>query len=92
MPAPQFGPEELTRILVDRVGLAEEAIPPDLDTTFTELGLDSLARVEVVLAIQQDHGVPVSDEDAQRFLTLRDPIEFVGQRLQVTEVVPSGAH
>ena len=92
MSAQQFGLQELTRILVDRVGLAEDAIPPDLDTTFSELGLDSLARVEVVLAMQQDHGIPVSDEDAQRFVALRDPIEFVGRRLPVKEVVVSGAH
>jgi acyl carrier protein len=92
MSAQQFGLQELTRILVDRVGLAEDAIPPDLDTTFSELGLDSLARVEVVLAMQQDHGIPVPDEDAQRFVALRDPIEFVGRRRPVKEVVVSGAH
>ena len=92
MSAQQFGLQELTRILVDRVGLAEDAVPPDLDTTFSELGLDSLARVEVVLAMQQDHGIPVSDEDAQRFVALRDPIEFVGRRLPVKEGVVSGAH
>jgi acyl carrier protein len=92
MPAVTFGLDELTRILVDRVGLPEEAIPPDTDTTFSDLGLDSLARVEVVLAIQQDHGIPVPDEAAQRFVRLQDPIDFVAGRLAGREVISGGAH
>jgi acyl carrier protein len=87
-----FGPAELTRILVDRVGLPEQAIPRDTDTTFADLGLDSLARVEVVLAIQQDHGIPVPDEAAQQFVRLQDPIDFVAGRLAAAEVIADGAH
>ena len=80
MSASQFGLAELTHILVDRVGLPEDAVPADTATTFTDLGLDSLARVEVVLAMQQDHGIPVPDEAAQQFLTLQDPIDYVALR------------
>lgn len=87
-----FGLAELTRILVDRVGLPEDAIPGDTDTTFADLGLDSLARVEVVLAIQQDHGIPVPDEAAQRFVRLQDPIDFVARRTGAPEVIADGAH
>jgi acyl carrier protein len=83
----KFGLDELTRILVDRVGLPEQAIPQDTDTTFTDLGLDSLARVEIVLAIQQDYGIPVPDEAAQRFIRLRDPIDFVAGRLHGAEAI-----
>lgn len=92
MPQVKFGLDELTRILVDRVGLPEEAVPRDIDTTFSDLGLDSLARVEVVLAIQQDHGIPVPDEAAQRFVRLRDPIDFVAGSLPGAEVIADGAH
>jgi acyl carrier protein len=87
-----FGLDELTRILVDRIGLPEHAVPQDLDTTFADLGLDSLARVEIVLAIQQDLGIPVPDEAAQRFVRLGDPIDFVAGRLDAVEVVAHGAH
>jgi acyl carrier protein len=76
-----FGLDELTRILVDRVGLPEDAIPRDAATTFGELGLDSLARVEVVLALRQDHGIPVPDDVAQRFVSLQDAIDEVAARL-----------
>ena len=81
MSAVTFGLDELTEILVERVGLPEGAVPQDTATPFTDLGLDSLARVELVLAIQQDLEIPVTDEAAQGFLTLQDPIDYVNQQL-----------
>ena len=83
MSAVTFGLDELTEILVDRVGLPEGAVPQDTSTPFTDLGLDSLARVELVLAIQQDLEIPVTDEAAQGFLTLQDPIDYVNEQLAV---------
>ena len=90
MSAVTFGLPELKRILVDRVGLPETAIPDDTATTFGELGLDSLARVEVVLAIKQDHDIPVPDDAAQQFLTLQDPIDYVA--LRHAGVIADAAH
>lgn len=81
MSAVTFGLDELTEILVERVGLPEGAVPQDTATPFTDLGLDSLARVELVLAIQQDLEIPVTDEAAQGFLTLQDPIDYVNGQL-----------
>lgn len=81
MSAVTFGLDELKEILVERVGVPEGAIPQDTATPFTDLGLDSLARVEIVLAIQQDLEIPVSDEAAQGFVTLQDPIDFVNEQL-----------
>ena len=75
-----FGLPELKRILVDRVGLPETAVPDDPAATFVDLGLDSLARVEVALSMQQDYGIPVPDDAAQVFLTLQDPIDYVALR------------
>jgi len=76
-----FGLDELRRILVDRVGLPGDAIPDDPQTTFGDLGLDSLARVEVVLALQQDCDIAVSDDAAQRFVTLQDAIDCINEQL-----------
>jgi acyl carrier protein len=90
MSASTFGLPELKRILVDRVGLPETAVPDDTGVTFGELGLDSLARVEVVLAIQQDHGIPVPDDAAQQFVTLQDPIDYIA--LRHAGVVADAAH
>jgi acyl carrier protein len=92
MSAVTFGLDELKEILVGRVGLPEGAVPDDTGTAFTDLGLDSLARVELVLAIQQDLGIPVTDEAAQGFLTLQDPIDYVNAQPAGPVVIGDGAH
>ena len=77
----QFGFEDLKRILVDRIGLAETDVKDDPSTTFDAVGLDSLAFVEVQLAMEQDYGVTVTDEDAENIHTFGEAIEFVNRRL-----------
>ena len=91
MPDRQFTLEDLRRILVDRVGLGPTDVPDDPQVSFIDLGLDSLAVVEVQLAIQQDYGFTVPDEDAERIVTLADAIGYVNAQLAEIEEVPSAA-
>jgi acyl carrier protein len=80
--ARQFGLPELKNILVERVGLPEDEITGDLNTTFDQLGLDSLAFVEIQLAVQQEYGFTISDTDAQHIKTFKDAIDYTNRRLQ----------
>lgn len=80
--ARQFGFEDLKQILVERVGLAEEEIVDDPNTTFDQLGLDSLAFVEIQLAVQQEYGFTISDDDAQHITSFKEAIEYTNRRLQ----------
>jgi acyl carrier protein len=66
--------------LGDRVGLPAEDIPDDLTTTFDELGLDSLAFMEIALAVEQEYGVKVDEEDAERIATLGEALDYVKLR------------
>lgn len=73
--------EDLKRILVDRVGLSEDAVRDEPDTTFEDMGLDSLALVEIQLAMQQEYGFAIPDEDADRIQTVGEAIDYVNGRL-----------
>jgi acyl carrier protein len=75
----------LKSILVDRVGIPEEEVVDDLKTTFSDLGLDSLAFVEIQLAVQQEYGFTIPDEDAQHIVTFQDAIDYTNGRLQESE-------
>jgi len=77
----QFGFEDLKQILVERIGLEEQNVKDDPSTTFDDVGLDSLAFVEIQLAMEQDYGVTVSDEDAEGIHTFGDAIAFVNRQL-----------
>ena len=76
-----FGFEDLKRILVDRVGLPEDVVKDEPELTFEDMGLDSLALVEIQLAMEQEYGFSVADEDAERILNVGEAISYVNERL-----------
>jgi acyl carrier protein len=82
---PEFTFADVKDILVNRVGLPEDAIVEDLSMSFDDLGLDSLAFVEIQLAIQQQYGFTIPDEDASQITTIGDAIEYSNRRLQEME-------
>jgi acyl carrier protein len=77
----QFGFEDLKRILVDRVGLNDTDVRDDPELSFEEMGLDSLAFVEVQLAMEQEYGITIEDDDAESIHTVGDSIAFVNRKL-----------
>ncbi|WP_432573706.1 acyl carrier protein [Kineococcus sp. SYSU DK005] len=58
-----FGLDDLMDLLVAKVGLPASARTADPDVMFTDLGLDSLAFLQLQTELQQAHGLPV-DESA----------------------------
>ena len=77
--------DDIKRILVDRVGLNEDDVVNDPNATFDSMGLDSLAFVEIQLAMQQEYGFEIPDEDAEQITTLGQSIEYVNRRLAEQE-------
>jgi minimal PKS acyl carrier protein len=77
--------DDLKGILVNRIGLPDEAVVEDPNLAFEDLGLDSLAFVEIQLAMQQDYGFTISDDDASEIMTIGEAIDYVNRRLQESE-------
>ena len=82
MTTAQFTLDDLKSILVNRVGYPANDIPEDPSATFEDMGLDSLAFVEIQLELEQRYGFKVSDEDAQSITTLGDAVDYTNRRLQ----------
>jgi acyl carrier protein len=74
--------QDLKDILVNRVGLAAKDVVDDPNATFDSLGLDSLAFVEVQLAIQQQYGFSIPDEDAHRITRVGEAVDYTNRRIQ----------
>lgn len=79
--AEKFTFEDLRVILVDRVGLNEADVVDDPNAKFDDMGLDSLAFVEVQLAMQQEYGFEIPDEDASQITTVGEALEYVNRRI-----------
>jgi len=80
--AQQFTFDDLKNILVSRVGLPEENVVNDPNARFEDMGLDSLAFVEIQLAVQQQYGFVIPDEDAHGITTVGQAINYTNRRLQ----------
>jgi acyl carrier protein len=65
--------------------MKESDVPDDPDATFESMDLDSLAFVEIQLAMQQEYGITIADEDADRITTMGQAVEYVNSRLQEGE-------
>jgi acyl carrier protein len=72
-------------ILVNRIGVPEDSIRDDPHQSFDELGLDSLAFVEIQLAMQQEYGFTIPDEDAEHITTIGEAVEYTNRRLSEQE-------
>ena len=77
----EFTFADLKGILVDRIGLPEDQVVDDPGTSFDQLGLDSLAFVEIQLAMQQEYGFTIPDEDAEKITTIGEAIDYTNERL-----------
>jgi len=85
MPVQEFTFDDIKNILVNRIGLSEDAVVNDPNLSFEQLGLDSLAFVEIQLAMQQEYGFTIPDEDASQIMTIGEGIDYVNRRLQERE-------
>jgi acyl carrier protein len=84
-PHAQFGFDDLRRILIERVGIADDHIGNDPSEAFDDIGLDSLAFIELRTALEEEYGIEVRDEDVEHIYTLGDAIDYVNGRLAAQE-------
>ncbi|HOG50884.1 MAG TPA: acyl carrier protein [Lentisphaeria bacterium] len=68
--------DRVIRIIVDQLGVKEEQVQPD--AKFVEdLGADSLDTVELVMALEEEFGTQIPDEEAELLTTVGEAISYV---------------
>lgn len=72
--------ELVTGVLVDVLGVAPESITPQADMR-EDLGLDSLDGLELVVVMQDELGVDLSDDEIDSLRTVADAVELVERYL-----------
>ncbi len=70
--------EILTTILKDRLRVPAAGIAPDV--TFAQLELDSIAFVELLLAVEDELGVRLDEDDINVHFTLRQTADLLAAR------------
>ncbi len=68
--------EKVKKIIVEQLGVSEEEVTPE--ASFVEdLGADSLDLTELIMAMEEEFGIEIADEAAQKLLKVKDAIDYI---------------
>jgi acyl carrier protein len=71
--------EKVIDIIVDKLGVERSDATPEA-VFVDDLGADSLDLVELIMAMEEEFGMEIADEDAEKLRTVQDVISFVTSR------------
>jgi acyl carrier protein len=68
--------ERVKSIIVEQLGVDEDEV--SLDASFTDdLGADSLDIVELVMAFEEEFGIEIPDEEAEKISNVREAVDYI---------------
>lgn len=71
--------DRVKSIIVEQLGVDAEEV--NAEASFVEdLGADSLDTVELIMAFEEEFGVEISDDDAEKIRKVRDAVEYIDKR------------
>ena len=68
--------DRVKKIIVDQLGVEEETVTPEASYV-DDLGADSLDTVELVMALEEEFGVEIPDEDAEKITRVKEAIDYI---------------
>jgi len=68
-------------IIAEQLGIGADEVVSDAQFS-SDLGADGLDLIELVMAIEEEFDVEISDEEAEGLTTLKGVVDFLGGRVQ----------
>lgn len=68
--------EQLKDIIVEQLGVNEELVKEEA-TFVDDLSADSLDIVELIMSIEEKFDIEISDEEAERIVTVGDVVKYI---------------
>ena len=68
--------EKIIKIICEQLSVEDSEVVPDASFV-DDLGADSLDQVELIMAMEEEFDVSISDEDAETIRTVQDAIDYV---------------
>lgn len=70
---------KVKEIIVDQLGVEEDEVTPEA-SFIEDLGADSLDIVELIMALEEEFGIEIPDEDAEKITTVQQAIDYINER------------
>ena len=68
--------EKVKSIIVEQLGVDANEVTPEASFV-DDLGADSLDTVELVMALEEEFGLEISDEDAEKITRVKEAIDYI---------------
>ncbi len=71
--------EKVKQIVVEKLGVNADEVNADANFV-DDLGADSLDTVELVMAFEEEFGIEIPDDDAEKILLVSDALEYIKEK------------
>ena len=73
--------ERVRDIIAEQLGVKKEEIKAE-SSFVDDLGADSLDTVEIVMALEEEFGIEIPDEDAEKMSTVGEAIKYIDEKVK----------
>ena len=68
--------DKVKDVIVDKLGVEEDSIKSEAHFV-NDLGADSLDTVELIMEFEEEFGIEIPDEDAEKITTVGSAVEYI---------------
>lgn len=76
--------DKVKSIIAEKLGIEQSQVTPTASFT-NDLGADSLDTVELIMAFEQEFGISIPDEDAEKIATVNDAVSYIENAKKAAE-------
>ena len=72
--------EKVKTVIVEQLGIDKSSVR--MESSFLDdLGADSLDIVEFIMALEEEFGLEIPDEDVEKIVTVKDVVEYISENI-----------